>query len=359
MKLKNSFLLAFLAITISVSAQQKKNTYTISGHLAGLKDKWIYSGKDSAQVKNDRFSFTGKISEPEMVQIYTKSESRIYLVFFVSNNATTNIEGKAASFNKAIITGPAVQTEYNRLNAETKTVDVEKEKLYPAYSAAEKAKDSTKLAVIEKKIDALDQQTEAISKTFIKKNPKSFVSAYQIREMEYSNTGEALGLLFKGLDPSIQKSILGKKLNEMIAIKKKTSVGKAVMEFTQPDTSGNLVSISSFKGKYVLLDFWASWCGPCRGENPNVLKAYNQFKDKGFTVFSVSIDENKEKWLKAIKEDHLPWTQASDLKKKNQAAEQFGIHAIPSNFLLDPTGNIIAVNLRGDALLKKLQEVIK
>lgn len=357
MKLKNTLLLALSALAIQASAQEA--TYTISGHLEGLKDHWIYKGRDSAEVKNDRFSFTGKTAEPEMTQLYTKSDSRVYLVFFVDKNTTTTIEGKAASSGQAKITGPTAQADLNRLNASSKTIDAEKEKLYAEYEAASKAKDKDRLAAVEKKIDLIDQQSEAKSKEFIKQNPKSFVSAYQIKELEYSNSGETLEALFKGLDPSIQKSALGIKLDETIAIKKKTSVGKLVMEFSQPDTLGKPVSVSSFKGKYVLLDFWASWCGPCRGENPNVLKAYNQFKDKGFTVFSVSIDENREKWLKAVKEDQLPWTQVSDLKRKNAAAEQFGIHAIPSNFLLDPNGNIVAVNLRGDALLKKLEEVIK
>jgi len=121
-----------------------------------------------------------------------------------------------------------------------------------------------------------------------------------------------------------------------------------------------MIALSSFKGKYVLLDFWASWCGPCRAENPNVLKAYNEFKDKNFDVFAVSLDDKKENWLKAVKDDAMPWTQVSDLKGwKNQAAGMYAITAIPQNFLINPDGKIVASNLRGEALVKKLKELIK
>jgi peroxiredoxin len=131
-------------------------------------------------------------------------------------------------------------------------------------------------------------------------------------------------------------------------------------EFSQPDINGQPVSLSSFRGKYVLLDFWASWCRPCREENPNVVAAYNQFKDKNFTVFGVSLDENKEAWQKAIDKDGLTWTHASDLQFwNNAAATLYGVQSIPANFLIDPQGNIIAQDLRGEELVKTLEKHLK
>jgi peroxiredoxin len=133
-----------------------------------------------------------------------------------------------------------------------------------------------------------------------------------------------------------------------------------MIDFTQPDVNSKPVKLSDFKGKYILLDFWASWCGPCRAENPNVLKAYNTYKDKNFTVIGVSLDDSGEKWRKAIEEDGMPWIQLSDLKGfRNEVASQYGIQAIPSTFLLNPEGVIIAKDLRGEALHKKLGELLK
>jgi peroxiredoxin len=136
-------------------------------------------------------------------------------------------------------------------------------------------------------------------------------------------------------------------------------VGKTVPELTMPDPRGKNISISSFRGKYVLIDFWASWCGPCRMENPNVVKAFNEFKGRNFTILGVSLDKDKESWEKAITQDHLNWTQMSDLKYWNsQAVETFGFQGIPFNILVDPSGKVIAESLRGENLDAKLKQVL-
>jgi len=161
--------------------------------------------------------------------------------------------------------------------------------------------------------------------------------------------------IFKSLTPGLRNSKTGKDFARLLYDDGPGSVGTMASDFTQNDINEKPVKLSDFKGRYVLLDFWASWCGPCRAENPNVVKAYNQYKDKNFTVLSVSLDQpgKKEAWLSAIKKDGLTWTQVSDLRFwNNAAAKQYGIMAIPQNFLIDPTGKIVAKNLRGEALIK-------
>ena len=136
-------------------------------------------------------------------------------------------------------------------------------------------------------------------------------------------------------------------------------VGKPAPEIELPTSDGKTIKLSDYKGKIVLVDFWASWCGPCRQENPNVVKAYNQYKDKGFTILGVSLDQKKEPWLKAIEKDQLTWSHVSDLKYwQNEVAVQYGINSIPASYLLDPNGKIIGKNLRGEALAKKLAELM-
>ena len=203
---------------------------------------------------------------------------------------------------------------------------------------------------------------EKVYAGFLKRNANSPVALYALQQYAGWDIDPAkVEPLFKALPASQQQLPSAVTLKDRIEISKKTAVGSYAMDFTQNDTLGNPVSLSSFKGKYVLVDFWASWCGPCRAENPNVVKAFNQYKDKNFTVLGVSLDRPnaKDKWLKAIHDDNLTWTQVSDLKYwDNGVAKQYGIRAIPQNLLIDPQGKIIAKNLSGEDLNEKLGEVL-
>ncbi len=196
---------------------------------------------------------------------------------------------------------------------------------------------------------------------WVEANPSSVVSLYQIYTMlsgQQIRPGDAY-TLFKNSPASLAENNIYKHLSEVLRVEKITEVGKKAPVFSQADSLGKTVSVEDFKGKYLLVDFWASWCKPCRKENPNLVNAYTRFKSKGLEILGVSLDNNKAAWLKSIKEDGLTWVQVSDLKGwRNAVAVQYGVNSIPFNMLLDANGVIVAKNLGGDELEYRLAEIL-
>jgi peroxiredoxin len=172
----------------------------------------------------------------------------------------------------------------------------------------------------------------------------------------YSETAS----LYAALSPALRNSPAGQQYAQQLVQQQATAIGAQAPDFVLPTPAGKQVTLTDYRGKYVLLDFWASWCHPCRAENPQLRKAYETYKNRNFEVLGISIDEGREKWLRAIAEDQLPWTQVADLRgPQNEAAQRYNIQGIPQNFLLDPTGKIVAVNLHGDDLVAQLASYLK
>lgn len=367
--MKKFGVLLFIALFSLYSCKQKKqeakkDSFTINGNIKGITAPYVYfnwSGiqnrqPDSAAVKDGKFTFTGKVSNPEMAMIFLKNRKggfRFYL-----ENADINVTGDSISNVK--ITGSQSQKVFEEYQASLKSITDQRSKVIKQYMAAKKSNDQAKLKDAQKQLEALGTKREGITKKFIGTHPDSFLSLDLLQQVSYGSSYKELNTLYTGLDTTLQNSEKGKAFAKQLAIRQKTAIGKTAPDFTLNNVDGKPVSLSDFKGKYVLVDFWASWCGPCRAENPNVVKAYNQYKDKNFTILGVSLDSKADNWKKAIKDDGLTWTHVSDLKGwENAAAAKYGVRAIPANFLINPEGVIIGHNLRGEALEKKLAEVLK
>ena len=211
---------------------------------------------------------------------------------------------------------------------------------------------------------ALDKEYACVTLAFIKANPTSWVSLEVIGQLNVMGPPQyaEVAPLYEAFSPALKNSPPGRFYGEMLRGLKTTAIGADAPNFTQTTPEGKQVSLSDYRGKYVLVDFWASWCSPCRQENPAVIKAYNAFNGHNFDILGVSLDnpDGRDKWLKAIADDHLPWTQVADLRGwQNEAAKRYGVQSIPQNFLIDPAGKIVAANLRGEELQAKLAQIIK
>ncbi len=339
---------------------------------------------DSTNVVNGAFSFTGTIINPVNATIavnykglplekfidanykYADNGSLISktaddLDFFLEKGTIT-IASKD-SIDKAQITGSQLNIDNVKLQAQLKAINQKGEKLMAEAKAAtpEQQKSAAFRSAMQARYKALQTEQKTTLKSFISANPNSYLSLLALTSV----SGPAPDVsevepLYNSLSQNIRDTEAGKMMKAQLEALKVTAIGSEAPDFIQNDVNGNPVKLSSFRGKYVLLDFWASWCGPCRQENPNVARNYARFKNKNFTVVGVSLDrpDGKSAWLAAIKSDGLDWTQLSDLKFwNNQAAALYSVTSIPQNYLIDPQGKIIAKNLRGEDLDAKLEQL--
>jgi peroxiredoxin len=367
-------LVALTLLPMGLFAQS--GPYTISGKLGNLNaPAKIYltyrtekkTNIDSSSIQNGTFKFQGQVEEPVRANLVVDYQGiglrniqkpDMCEIYLEKGSITISSPDSVA---KADIKGSFINTE-NAKHSKLIAPLVAKQKVVVAeyYSASNEKKNSKEFNEdIEKRYDAIDNEIKEVNKNYILNNPNSFISLEILKNLGGpAPEVEKLEPLFDGLSEQIRKSASGKDFAAVIAKLKQVTVGAQAPDFMQSDTLSKPVKLSDFKGKYVLLDFWASWCGPCRGENPNVVTAYKKFHEKGFEIVQVSLDTKKDAWLNAIHKDGLTWTHVSDLNGwKNDAAVLYGINSIPSNFLLDKNGKIIARNLRDEELHKKLAEI--
>lgn len=363
-QIKSLLIIAILVVFVS-SCDKKVKGYVINGIVSGNYQGWALLKKekdntlitaDSVEVKDGKFTMKGDAAEPEMYYLLL-SDKQGYAPIFLENSEI-RVEMNADSISFARISGSATHEIFSQYLKEDKKLSNAVQSTYESFMAA-RQNDTALAARLEKELDSLDEVRNKFTLDYILKNGKSVVSAFLAYNNSYAYNFEDIDKILKSFDAATSKSGYALKLKERAAILENVQTGKIAPDFTQNDTTGKPVALSSFKGKVVLVDFWASWCRPCRAENPNVVAAYNKFKDKGFTVLGVSLDDSRQDWIDAIKKDKLTWTHVSDLKKwKNEFAAKYGVMSIPANFLIDAEGKIIASGLRGEDLFTKLEEVL-
>nr|WP_233173575.1 TlpA disulfide reductase family protein [Pedobacter sp. ASV19] len=355
-----------------VSAQN--NNYVIKGTIKGASSGRVYLEHENENKKvvtdstvlssEGNFQFKGKVVSPQFYSIKMKGIKNPST--FLLENAAITFAGSKDSLNKAVITGSESQNVYlGFYNGPWKAITKKAGDIYQRLDKAEQGgkvkPDSLTRAGFDREFRVLDTLNQAAVKDYVSQHPGSVGSAAIIydRFIAYPNFPVARSL-FSILSPKVQKSLIGQQITHAFALDEKTATGQIAPAIAMADKDGKIVHLSDFKGKYVMVDFWASWCGPCRKENPNVVAAYKKYHDKGFEVLGVSLDSNKESWLKAIAADGLTWTHVSDLKGwANAAAAEYGVKAVPASFLIGPDGKVVGKDLRGEALNKKLGELMK
>jgi len=366
-KLISPIIVLLLFIFLSACENMTKNNFTVNLKVSGAKDGWVYLqqnedgnwlSKDSAEIKNESAILTGNIDLPEIYYLKI-NDTKSYIPVFVEKGEI-NIVADKQNLRDAKIEGSPSNNIYQKLMTSLAEFDQKERSLSQQYRDAQSENDQDLMVKISDEYDRLDSEKTNNIKEFALKHGNSVVAPFITMNFSYLFDLDDLKNVRKNLDQSIAASKYTNSLNNRIDILKRVDIGQHYVDFTLNDPEGKPLPLSKVAdGKYLLVDFWASWCRPCRAENPNVVEAYKKFHNKGFDVFGVSLDKDHDKWVAAIEQDGLTWSHVSDLKYwKSEAGKLYGVQSIPHNVLLNPEGIIIAKDLRGEDLQNKLAELL-
>jgi peroxiredoxin len=367
------FIYLFLAAAImaACTSTPEKPHYNITGKITGADSvtfilQMSVNGKnvklDSASVVNGKFQIKGgAVDFPESASLVAKGK-RGGISFYLENSDIT-ITGNIDSLYYAKVTGSKTQDDYYAFRKSLEPINEKNKALNAEYKAASDAGDKAKKAELEKKFDENYAEQITIEKEFVKNHTSSYFSPSLLNSLSGELESGELESLINALDTNVARVATITDLKERVTLMKAVAIGQKAPDFTLNDVNDKPVALSLKigKSKLLLVDFWASWCEPCRNENPFVVKVWKEFNKKGFDIFSVSLDRpgEKDKWIQAIKNDNLTWTHVSDLQYWDcAAAKLYVVRGIPANFLLDANGTIVAKNLREEKLYDKVKELL-
>ncbi|OMP30080.1 TlpA disulfide reductase family protein [Mangrovimonas sp. DI 80] len=375
-------ILSVLSLSLLITAcksPEKHDGYVIDGtadgitngirvYLNTMDDRGRPVAQDTAVVMDGKFKFEGSIASPKLWFLSIDNVNGLKPILM--ENALFEATVYKDSLHASKVTGSHSNEIFSDYNEAMKTMSMERQNITSDFRKASQAKDTAAIAKARKDLSELTTRMQTYPYDFLKSGEPSFFSLLLIESLIQGRDSDLAKLTeaYNALDADIKNSeygvVVGGKIKQKEQEAAKTAyleIGKPAPEFSAPDTNGNVVALKDLRGKATIIDFWASWCGPCRRENPNVVKVYEKYHDKGLEIIGVSLDKEgqKDRWLQAIEADNLTWNHVSNLKYfQDPVAQQYNIRSIPSTYILDENGIIVAKNLRGPALEAKIAELL-
>ncbi|WP_010516680.1 TlpA disulfide reductase family protein [Croceivirga radicis] len=354
------------------SCSTKPEGYTISGTLTGeVKNGTQVFLKttdslmrglveiDTATVENGTFTFTGTADSPQMYYLFfdgLRGNTPIVL-----ENGSISFEAQKDSLGYADVSGTEQNEIFMKYMDESRKMGEMSQSMNEEFKKANAARDTAIIKSLREEYMELQEKAKTFELDFVKANPNGLISALILDKLLNTKALPVSEIeeMYNALTPAIKATRPGKRIGKQLEIEKTTAIGSKAPNFSGPTPDGSELAFNQVKGKLTLIDFWAGWCRPCRMENPNIVAVYNKYKDKGFNVVGVSLDQKKEMWLQAIEDDGLAWNHVSNLQRfQDPIAKAYNINAIPAAFLVDENGVIVAKNLRGPALEEKVAELL-